>query len=162
MVKMAREPVQRAGTVTKDASDRLPRQYGALCYRRGAQGLEILLITSRRSGQWLAPKGGIVPGLTPGESAAREAWEEAGVRGVIGAEEAGRYVHVKSGRNRGGPYLVGLYPLEVTEEAADYPEAHQRRRAWFTPEEAAGAARNPDLGRVLSEFAARFERAALD
>lgn len=144
--------------VTAQKHEDLPRQYGALCYRRGARGLEILLITSRRSGQWLAPKGGIVPGLTTVASAAREAWEEAGVRGVIGTEEVGRYVHVKSGRNRGGPYLVGLYPLEVTEEVADYPEAHQRRRAWFTPEKAAGAARNPDLGRLLLDFAARFDR----
>ena len=132
----------------------LPRQYGALCYRRGAQGLEILLITSRRSGQWLAPKGGIVPGLTARESAAREAWEEAGVRGVIGDVEIGRYVHVKSGRNRGGPYLVGLFPLEVTGEVADYPEAHQRRRAWFPVSEAAKTARNPDLGQVILDFAA--------
>jgi len=159
---MANEPVQGTGTVTNDTSDRLPRQYGALCYRLGAQGPEILLITSRRSGQWLAPKGGIVPGLTPVESAAREAWEEAGVRGVIGAEEAGRYVHVKSGRNRGGPYLVGLYPLEVTGEAADYPEAHQRRRAWFTPQEAAKAARNPELGQLLLDFAATYDHRPVD
>ena len=54
-------------------------QYGALPYREFAAGLEILLVTSRQSRHWIIPKGWPIRGLEPYRSAAREAYEEAGV-----------------------------------------------------------------------------------
>ena len=57
-------------------------QYGALPYRFAADGsLEVLIVTTRRTRRWIIPKGWPIHGLTPAKSAAREAFEEAGVRG---------------------------------------------------------------------------------
>src|SRR5690606_25585077 len=55
------------------------RQSAALPFRQQGGKLEVMLITSRRTGRWGVPKGGIQAGMTPWESAAEEAAEEAGV-----------------------------------------------------------------------------------
>ena len=54
-------------------------QYGALCWRMHRGKVEVLLITSRDTGRWVIPKGWPIDGLAPAQTAAREAWEEAGV-----------------------------------------------------------------------------------
>ena len=41
------------------------------------------------------PKGWPIKGLTPRKSAAREAFEEAGVRGAVGTKPIGRYRYAK-------------------------------------------------------------------
>ena len=56
-------------------------QVAALCWRRSAKGLRILLITSRDTGRWVIPKGWPMRNRTEPEAAAREAYEEAGLRG---------------------------------------------------------------------------------
>ena len=60
------------------------RQSGLIPYRRTESGLDVLLIVSRNSGNWIVPKGHLEPGLSPRESARNEAIEEAGVDGNIG------------------------------------------------------------------------------
>jgi 8-oxo-dGTP pyrophosphatase MutT (NUDIX family) len=56
---------------------------------------EILLVTSRRSRQWIIPKGWPIRGLEPFRSAAQEAYEEAGVRGKVSSRPIGSYVYDK-------------------------------------------------------------------
>jgi ADP-ribose pyrophosphatase YjhB (NUDIX family) len=64
-------------------------QYGALPYRIGKTcSLEFLLITTGQTKQWMIPKGWPVKGLKPTKSAAREAYEEAGIRGAISANQS--------------------------------------------------------------------------
>ena len=72
-------------------------QYGALPYRFTHDGvLEILLLTTRRSGRWIIPKGWPIKGLRPAKSAAREAFEEAGVRGQVRAKSIGLFAYDKN------------------------------------------------------------------
>ena len=72
-------------------------QYGALPYRVTKTGdIEFLLVTSRETGRWIIPKGWPIAGLEPAEAAAREAYEEAGVRGVVGIRAIGEYAYKKS------------------------------------------------------------------
>ena len=54
-------------------------QVAALCFRRTDTGCEVLLVTSRDTGRWVIPKGWPMEGKSSAESAAQEAWEEAGV-----------------------------------------------------------------------------------
>ena len=70
-------------------------QFAALCHRRRAGRTEVLLVTSRGTGRWIAPKGWPVAGLTPAETALQEAWEEAGVRGRVEDLCLGLYSYVK-------------------------------------------------------------------
>jgi 8-oxo-dGTP pyrophosphatase MutT (NUDIX family) len=46
--------------------------------------VEILLITTRKKGRWSVPKGWPIKRSSPQQTAATEAYEEAGVRGAIG------------------------------------------------------------------------------
>jgi len=112
-------------------------QYAALPYRRGADGLEILLITSRGTGRWIIPKGWPIAGLSPGQSAAREAYEEAGVTGNIGAESLGTYGYDKRLADDTSQYCdVEVFALEVTEQRDKWPERHERQREWLSIEQA--------------------------
>jgi 8-oxo-dGTP pyrophosphatase MutT (NUDIX family) len=112
-------------------------QYAALPYRIGRSGLQILLITSRDSGRWIIPKGWPIAGLTPSESAAREAWEEAGIRGNVSTDSIGTYGYEKRlADDTTRTCDVEVFALEVTEERDAWPEQHQRQRQWLSVEDA--------------------------
>ena len=71
-------------------------QFGALCYRITDGKIQVLLITSRRTQRWILPKGWPENGITPGESAAKEAMEEAGVTGKLNERPLGVYCYEKT------------------------------------------------------------------
>jgi phosphohistidine phosphatase len=71
------------------------RQSAVIPYRRGPNGLEVLLVTSRKGKHWVLPKGVVEPDLTPAVSAEKEAMEEAGVRGAVDDEPLGTYEYRK-------------------------------------------------------------------
>ena len=112
------------------------QQYAALPWRK-AQRFEILLITSRETRRWIIPKGWPMPGQSSAESAAQEAYEEAGIRGQMAEQAMGHYTYSK--RQRGGArkrFRVEVFAMEVTEVLDLWPEAHERARQWLSPEEA--------------------------
>ncbi len=92
----------------------------------------LCLVTSRSGRRWVIPKGQIDPGHTPGEAALIEAWEEAGLSGVLDPEPCGSYVYEKLERT----YHVLVYRMTVTEIHDTYPEAAVRQRSWATVDEA--------------------------
>jgi Predicted NTP pyrophosphohydrolase len=111
------------------------RQAGALPYAIVEGRLAILLITSRRTGRWIFPKGAIEDGLTPWESAAKEAREEAGVIGEVSTTPIGSY---RAGAGAMGSVLVDvdIYPLRVEQQLDDWKEKGQRLRHWTVLSEA--------------------------
>ena len=134
-------------------------QVAALPYRTGTDGsIEILLITSKGTRQWIVPKGGLMDGLSPWEAAAQEAYEEAGLRGAIETEEAGRFSHMKT-RLVGKPlhYRVAVYRMAVKRELKRWPEQRLRERRWFTLDEAMAAVRSTELRTIISRL--ELERA---
>lgn len=129
------------------------RQAGALCWREGKKGLEILLVTTRRTGRWTPPKGNILPELGEPESAALEAWEEAGAKGVVFPEHLGDYETLKFRKGEGWEKItVGLYPLMVTRMEESFPEKGERKSRWFAQAEAAKMVREPELGAMIAGF----------
>src|ERR1700733_5655545 len=66
------------------------QQVAAICYRTGTRGIEFLLVRTR-GGRWIFPKGGVEAGLRQAQSAALEAFEEAGVHGRIEEMPFARY-----------------------------------------------------------------------
>ncbi|NTU69012.1 MAG: NUDIX hydrolase [Chlorobiaceae bacterium] len=114
-------------------------------------GNGIMLITARRSGKWIIPKGHIEKGMTPAESAAKEAWEEAGVRGTVGTVPIGSYRY----RRSGGLYSVEVYPLHILEIIDDWKERAFRRRMVVSPDEALGMLFHDELRTLVAGFFAR-------
>jgi 8-oxo-dGTP pyrophosphatase MutT (NUDIX family) len=128
-------------------------QYGALCWRVADTGLEVLLITSRDTGRWIIPKGWPMPGLAPEAAAAQEAWEEAGVQGVVNPLCVGRYGYQKCLTAEAQvPCAVAVYGLQVTHLAESFPEAAERRRQWFQSDMAASLVNEPDLAGLIDRF----------
>src|SRR5436189_3817956 len=70
-------------------------QYAALPYRLSGRSREVMLVTSRETRRWIIPKGWPHKGKAPHRSAAREAFEEAGVVGAVRRHPLGR-LHTKS------------------------------------------------------------------
>ena len=126
-------------------------QYGVIPVRRAADGgVEVLLITSRETRRWVVPRGNPIPGKTPVESAAQEAFEEAGIEGPVDPDPVGRYFYRK--RRRNGALLpaeVQLFRMRVVEERDDWPEKGERERRWFAPQEAAAAVAESELAEMI-------------
>ncbi len=144
-------PIRLRGRQKRD----LRTQFGALCYRIRQDKVQILLVTSRTRGRWIAPKGWPVPGATPAETALQEAWEEAGVEGKIKGDCLGIYTYTKQREDGDLPCVVALFPVKVKRLHADYPESHQRKRKWFSRKKAAAAVDNPELAQLIRSFAPR-------
>ncbi len=121
------------------------RQSGAVPYRLNDQQLEVLLVTSRSRRHWIVPKGVIEYNLSPATSAAKEAEEEAGVRGTIIPKPLGVYTR----RKAEGTLEVILFPLAVTEVLSVWPEEHLRRRRWTTISEARIMIDQPELAHLV-------------
>ena len=113
-----------------------PSQSAAICYRRSEFSVEFLLVNTS-SGKWTFPKGRIAPGLTEPETAAREAREEAGVRGRIANTCLAHYVDLKrtlGHDNASREIVIAAHLLEVRSLGA--PEESGRNPTWFSPREA--------------------------
>ena len=89
-------------------------QYGALPYRLSAGSRpQFMLVTSRETRRWIIPKGWPKKGKSPHHSAAREAFEEAG---VVGALPGARLVHSRMKSDSGTVALSSVkcasFPLK--------------------------------------------------
>jgi len=130
------------------------RQVAALPYRIDDAGeVRVLLITSRETRRWVVPKGNPIRGLSSHESAAQEAYEEAGVRGITCPSPIGSYRYAKRGKDgRHKTATVAVYPLAVVRQVDEWPEQDERDYAWFGLPEAAGAVEEPDLAALIARF----------
>jgi 8-oxo-dGTP pyrophosphatase MutT (NUDIX family) len=132
-------------------------QYAALPYRKRPGGLDVLLITSRGSGRWIIPKGWPIAGLSPSQTAAQEALEEAGVTGRIGSERIGIYHYDKRlADDTDRDCNVEVFALEVVDQLDSWPEQHQRRREWLGIEEASERVAETELRELIRSFGARL------
>jgi 8-oxo-dGTP pyrophosphatase MutT (NUDIX family) len=121
------------------------RQSAAIPLRYRAGSVDVLLITSRSGKRWVIPKGVVEPNLSPAESAAKEAWEEAGVRGSVRPGSVGTYQYQKWG----GTCIVEVFVLPVERLEDTWPEQDARRRRWVDVEEAAELVREDGLAAIL-------------
>jgi 8-oxo-dGTP pyrophosphatase MutT (NUDIX family) len=99
-------------------------QYAALPYRmNGGTRPEVMLVTSRETRRWIIPKSWPHKGKAPHRSAAREAFEEAGVIGAVGRQSVGSFLYEKR-LKKGGVVAceVLVFALEVKRQSKEWPE----------------------------------------
>ena len=130
-------------------------QMAALCYRTHKSGKQVLLVTSRDTGRWIIPKGWPITGKTSSETALQEAWEEAGVRdGKAEPNAIGSYTYDKRFENGSSTKVrTAVYPVAVKTLSDSFPEADERNRKWVSPKEAANLVAEPELKKLLEDFA---------
>ena len=129
------------------------KQYAALPWRHGGGGTEVMLISSRDTGRWVIPKGWPIRGLSPSQSAAREAFEEAGVGGQNSAKPIGQFEYDKrldDGKSRS--CVVAVFALESMIQHPSWPEMGQRKLQWFSIPDAAKAVQEPELAEIIRKF----------
>lgn len=127
-------------------------QAGVLPFRRKGGGLEFCLITSSR-GRWIFPKGVIAPNETYKETAAKEALEEAGLRGRFVGAPLGCWEMLKCDEL----YTLVLLLMEVTDCADEWDEAHLRERRWVGVDEARKLLCQPQLRKALDKAFKRLK-----
>ncbi len=136
-------------------------QVAALPWREGDNGIEIMLITSRDTGRWVLPKGWPEAREPLCQAAAREAGEEAGLRGTVSPLEAGRYFYAKVlATGEEVPCEVLVFPLHVDRVADRRKEKRARTRKWVDSTEAVQMVNEPDLCQVIAGFCAAPHRFA--
>jgi 8-oxo-dGTP pyrophosphatase MutT (NUDIX family) len=116
-----------------------------------------LLVTSRETKRWIIPKGWPIKGLKPSKAAAREAYEEAGVRGRVAGRALGQYRYEKrlDDRNATVPCEVMVFPMVVKRQLKDWPECKERSTQWFSAADAAAAVEDAGLRDLILQFEAR-------
>jgi ADP-ribose pyrophosphatase YjhB (NUDIX family) len=110
----------------------------------------VCLVTSRGGRRWVIPKGHIETGHTPEEAASTEAFEEAGLIGVMNPVSVGTYHYEKFRRS----HAVSVFIMTVTEEKANWPERRERTREWVTFETAIARLAEPELRAIVQAVAA--------
>ena len=128
-------------------ADGLYRQSAVIPYRANKGRIEILLITTRK-GRWIVPKGVIEPDLSPPDSAAKEALEEAGVIGVVRKGMIGRYSYEKWG----GACHVEVYVMRVKKMFKRWEDDDFRTRQWLPLRDAIVAVSEPALKKMLKKL----------
>lgn len=106
--------------------DWLNARSAAIPIVREKGNIKVVLITTKpkSKGNWIFPKGQIELGMTAHDSAAKEAFEEAGVKGIISQTPFDEYNHKKWG----GKMRVKVYILEVSKVYDQWPEMNDRDR----------------------------------
>ena len=117
----------------------------------------IVLVTARKSGRWIIPKGIVEKDMSPDESAAKEAYEEAGVVGPVGKKELGRFSYPKWG----GVCTVRVYPLYVQKLLDEWEEMQIRKRSVVTPQEAVAMIDNAELAAIIEAFFSTLKKTKL-
>ena len=96
-------------------------------------------------------------GKKPYACAAREALEEAGIKGKIGKSAIGCYRYVKRlSNNASVPCIVDVYPLMVERQLERWREQGQRSLGWFSAAEASSLVDESELASLIGIFAARL------
>ena len=125
-------------------------QSAVIPYRHDKDRLRVMLITSRNTGRWIVPKGMVEPNMTPWDSAAKEALEEAGLLGTVGKTKICEYHYDKWETT----FRVAVYPMRIAECLDDWEEREQRRRAWMTPKQAARRVREQEVSEAIAALGA--------
>jgi 8-oxo-dGTP pyrophosphatase MutT (NUDIX family) len=132
------------------AQTKVLRQCAALPYVECGGSKLVLLITTRGRGRWTIPKGWPKSGTPNAALAAREAFEEAGVKGEVGDTPIGTYDYTK--RLHLFAWIrcrVEVYALQVDRQFLSWPEQASRKLAWVALGEAGSLVKEPQLRALL-------------
>jgi 8-oxo-dGTP pyrophosphatase MutT (NUDIX family) len=133
-------------------------QVAALPYRLRDEGLEFLVITSRRRKRLIVPKGWPMQGKENSAAAAIEADEEAGVKGVIAASPVGSFKYLKDVGPRAVPVIAAVFPLQVKKVKSRWKERKERKRMWLSADEAVARLDDGELSDLVKRYAEAFSR----
>jgi phosphohistidine phosphatase len=140
--------LSRYSAIFKDYMKIIYHQAAAIPFRSINQQFEILLVTSRNNRQWTIPKGLIEPGVTAEQTAVQEAYEEAGISGMLYPDRMLEFSY----RKWQGICQVKAYLFRVEQELENWPEKSIRQRRWVSFAEASKLIKFPKVGKFLRKI----------
>ena len=143
---------------TKSTGQRI--HVAAVCYRLKEGEPEFLLVRTH-SGRWTFPKGGVDGDATYAAAAAREAYEEAGVKGRIEHEPFHWYFHSKRERFRSHRSVVPVQAHLCEVERLVRPTEGHRDPTWFKADKARRRLRENRSPELAGEVIQVIDRALL-
>ena len=105
----------------------------------------ICLVSARRGKGLVVPKGHLDPGRTAEQMALQEAWEEAGLIGILHPQPIGSYRYEKAGQR----FEVVMFLMDVTTVGKNWPECCCRSRHWLLLPEVETRVRERGLRKLL-------------
>ncbi len=118
-------------------------KWGVIPYRILASGKIEVIIISTRKGNWSLPKGNLVKEIGPRRTAQLEAYEEAGIEGIL------HPCRMTCSLNH---TCIYLYPLAVTKVFEDWPESKRRKRKWISLAKGSRILSRKEMRKVLRNF----------
>ena len=134
------------------------KQFAALPFRLDNSELRVLLITTRRKRRWSVPKGSPMRNKEPHLTAALEAYEEAGLIGIIATRAMGSFKHRKRKGDRKQIMDVAVFPMKVHGQERWWPAKGERKAIWVSAETAGRLVHKAELRRLIARFAAKTEK----
>jgi len=131
----------------------------AVCYRVRGGEPEFLLVCTR-NGRWTFPKGGVDRDATPAAAAAREAYEEAGVKGSVEHIPFASYRHSKRRKPRTRNHVVMVHAYLCEVKRLDPPLEDYRTPSWFRADHAKRRLRKLRSTELAAEIGNVIDRAA--
>ncbi len=127
-------------------------QSSVIPYRNYQGEIQVLIVRSSSGRHWVVPKGIADPGLSRQASALKEAYEEAGIEGMIAGEALGTYRYEKWGAE----CTVEVFAMRVQRELPEHEwqEPHRGRR-WVTARDAKVVLKQRALVPMIDELMER-------
>ena len=141
---------------TRSTGERI--HVAAVCYRLKDDEPEFLLVRTR-SGRWTFPKGGVDDDATHAAAAAREAYEEAGVKGRIEHEPFHWYFHSKRERFSSDKDVMTVQAHLCEVERLVVPKEGHRNPTWFKADKARRRLRENRSAELAQEVVDVVDRA---
>jgi len=130
----------------------LKQLYGVIPYKVEKDSVWVMMVTSQTRKRWIFPNGNIEKGETGAQAAAREAFEEAGVKGSIDKKHTIKATIGKSTPDGIEDVAVEFFALEVLKLADKWPEKDERKRRWISLDKAKTIIKDDDFKAVVTRF----------
>ncbi len=130
----------------------LKQLYGVIPYKVKDDSVWVLMVTSQTRRRWIFPNGNLEQDETGAQAAAREGFEEAGVKGSIEKKHTINTIIGKSAPDGIEDVKVEFFAMEVLKQAEKWPEKSQRKRKWVSLDAAKDLVRDDDFRNVLNRF----------
>ncbi|XP_064940860.1 nudix hydrolase 21, chloroplastic-like [Musa acuminata AAA Group] len=131
-----------------------------ICEHNINQVVEVLVVTSQKTREEIMfPKGGWEVDETITQAARREAFEEAGVQGLV-EDSLGKWRYKSKSHDK--IHEAVMFPLNVTEELYYWPEKSVRTRKWINVAEAMAECNQSWMKEALDRLVKRLSTSSLE